>query len=194
MKLYGALASPYVARVLLFAQLKGIDLPQAELPGGPSRPDKSRSLLIGLGLGLISGLGLAFLIEYLDNTAKSDIELEKRYGLTVLGSVENISKSGEDIESLIIREPLSPMAESYRLIRSGLLLSSAERPPSVILITSMAPKEGKTSTTLNLARILAQGRKKVLIIDCDLRRPRMHSLTGVTNELGLSNYLIRMCL
>jgi len=137
----------------------------------------------------VAGIGLAFFIEYLDNTAKSDTGLEQRYGLTVLGMIENISKSGENIESHVIDHPLSPLAESYRLIRSSLLLSSAEKPPGTILVTSMGAKEGKTSTTLNLARVLVQGGRKVLIIDCDLRRPRMHSLAGVTNETGLSNYL-----
>ncbi len=162
---------------------------EAERPGGPSRPNKPRNLLLGLIFGLAAGLGLAFLIEYLDNTAKSDTELEKRYGLTVLGTVANISKSGENIESHVIDQPLSPLAESYRLIRSGLLLSSAEKPPCVILVTSMAAQEGKTSTVLNLGRVLAQGGKKVLIIDCDLRRPRMHLVAGVINEAGLSSYL-----
>ena len=162
---------------------------EAERPGWPSRPNKRRSLLLGLVFGLVAGIGLAFFIEYLDNTAKSDTGLEQRYGLTVLGMIENISKSGENIESHVIDHPLSPLAESYRLIRSSLLLSSAEKPPGTILVTSMGAKEGKTSTTLNLARVLVQGGRKVLIIDCDLRRPRMHSLAGVTNETGLSNYL-----
>ena len=81
------------------------------------------------------------------------------------------------------------MAESYRLIRSGLLLSSADQPPGTILVTSMEQNEGKTSTAVNVARVLAQDQKKVLIIDCDLRRPRMHKLFRLDNKEGLSNYL-----
>jgi len=162
---------------------------KASLPGGPSYPNKKRSVILGLILGLLGGVGLAFLVEYLDNTARSEEELESRYGITVLGTIEKVSGSGDTIETHIVKKPLSPVAESYRLIRSSLLLSSAEKPPQVILFTSMSPKEGKTSTTANLARVFAQGDKKVLIIDCDLRRPRAHSFFNISNDNGLSRYL-----
>jgi capsular exopolysaccharide synthesis family protein len=161
----------------------------AELPLAPSKPNKRRNLLLGLVLGLFGGIGMAFLIEYLDNTVKSETDLEKRYGLPVLGSVQQLTKQDDRIESHVLRNPLSPLAESYRLVRSNLLLSAAERPPGVILITSMSPSEGKTITTVNLARILVQGGKKVLVIDCDLRRPRIHSLFALKSDNGLSSYL-----
>ncbi|MFC1832419.1 polysaccharide biosynthesis tyrosine autokinase, partial [Thermodesulfobacteriota bacterium] len=161
---------------------------KAELPMAPSKPNKKRTLMLAMVLGLFGGVGLAFLIEYLDNTVKSEAELEKRFGRTVLGSVEQIGKK-ESIESYVLKQPLSPLAESYRLIRSGLLLSSADQPPGTILVTSMEQNEGKTSTTVNVARVLAQDQKKVLIIDCDLRRPRMHKLFRLENKEGLSNYL-----
>lgn len=161
----------------------------AFLPAAPSKPNKKRNLMLGLILGLMSGIGCAFLIEYLDNTVKSEKDLETRYGLTVLGSVELVKEKGASIESFIVQKPLSPLAESYRLIRTGLLLSAAEHPPRSILITSMGPQEGKTSTTINVARVLSQGNKKVLIIDCDLRRPRVHSIFAMQNDKGLSNFL-----
>jgi len=161
---------------------------KAGLPNFPSKPDKRRNLLMGLLFGMAAGVGLAFLIEYLDNTIKSGKELERRFGQVVLGTVDEVS-GDDNIETYLLKNPLSPLSESYRLIRSGLLLSSAEHPPKTIVITSMGPKEGKTSTTTNLARILAQNNKKVLVIDCDMRRPRMHSILGVPNEIGLSNYL-----
>ena len=161
----------------------------AFLPDAPSKPNKKRNLMLGLILGLMGGIGCAFLIEYLDNTVKSEKDLEARYGLTVLGSVELVKEKGASIESFIIQKPLSPLAESYRLIRTGLLLSAAEHPPRSILITSMGPQEGKTSTTINVARVLSQGNKKVLIIDCDLRRPRVHSIFAMQNDKGLSNFL-----
>ena len=161
----------------------------AAVPTAPSKPNKKRNLALGLILGLMAGVGCAFLIEYLDNTIKSEKDLETRYGLTILGTVEKLKEKGKNIESFIVQKPLSPLAESYRLIRSGLLLSSAERPPKTILVTSMGPGEGKTSTTINIARVLSQGGKKVLIIDCDLRRPRIHSVFAMQNDSGLSNYL-----
>ncbi len=161
----------------------------AVLPAAPSKPNTKRNLALGLLLGLIGGIGCAFLIEYLDNTIKSEKDLENRYGLTVLGSVEKVKEKGKNIESYIVQKPLSPLAESYRLIRSGLLLSSADHPPKTILVTSMGPGEGKTATTINIARVFSQGGKKVLIIDCDLRRPRVHSVFSMQNDKGLSNYL-----
>jgi capsular exopolysaccharide synthesis family protein len=162
---------------------------KADLPGAPSRPNKKKEIVRGMLLGIAAGIALAFFLEYLDNTAKSAKELEERYGITVLGSVEDLSKRKEAIESSVIDNPLSPVAESYRLIRSGLLLSSPDHPPRTILVTSMLQQEGKTSTTANLGAILAQNDKKVLIIDCDMRRPRQHSLYGIVNSYGLSNYL-----
>ncbi len=161
----------------------------AYLPEAPSKPNKKRNLMLGLILGLMGGIGSAFLIEYLDNTVKSEKDLETRYGLTVLGSVEQVNEKGASIENYLLQKPLSPLAESYRLIRTGLLLSSAEHPPRTILITSMGPQEGKTSTTINIARVLGQGSKKVLIIDCDLRRPRVHSVFAMQNDKGLSQFL-----
>lgn len=161
----------------------------AELPISPSKPNKKRNLALGILLGLMAGVGCAFLVEYLDNTVKSEKDLESRYGLTVLGSVEKLKEKGKNIETYIVQKPLSPMAESYRLIRSGLLLSSAEQPPKTILVTSMGPGEGKTATTINIARVFCQGGKRVLIIDCDLRRPRVHSVLEMQNDKGLSNYL-----
>ena len=161
---------------------------KAGLPEVPSYPNKRRSILLGLILGMFGGIGLAFLVEYLDNSAKSEVELEDRYGVTVFGTIEKTSGK-DDIETHILRKPLSPIAESYRLIRSSLLLSSAGKPPQVIVFTSMNPKEGKTTTTVNLARILAQENRSVLIMDCDLRRPRVHSLFNLENSSGLSEYL-----
>jgi len=161
----------------------------AVLPGFPSKPNKKRNLTIGFILGLLAGVGCAFFIEYLDNTIKSEKDLETRFGVTVLGTVEHLKGQGNAIESYILQQPLSPLAESYRLIRSGILLSSAEHPPKTILVTSMGAQEGKTTTTVNVARVLCQGKKKVLIIDCDLRRPRIHSIFSMDNEKGLSNFL-----
>lgn len=162
---------------------------KAESPLYPSKPKKMRNLALGLIVGLFGGIGLAFFIEYLDNTVKDGKTLEQRFGLTVLGSIEELTEKSEKIETYLLKNPLSPFAESYRLIRSNLLLSAPDHPPRSLLVTSMAPQEGKTSTTANLAHILAQNSQKVLIIDCDMRRPRIHTLFALPNSFGLSNYL-----
>ena len=81
------------------------------------------------------------------------------------------------------------MAENYRMIRSGLLLSSADHPPRTLLVTSMTPQDGKTTTAINLARTMAQVSDKVLLIDADMRKPRLHILLGLPNNVGLSSFL-----
>ena len=162
---------------------------EALIPQYPSRPKKILYLLIGTVLGFLGGVGLAFFIEYLDNTVRSPEDIEQRFGLTVLGAIEQLKGKDQEVESLVLQEPLSPFAESYRLIRSSILLSSVDHPPRRILFTSMAPSEGKTTTIVNIARILSQSDKKVLIIDCDMRKPRLHSLFSIPNSVGLSSYL-----
>lgn len=162
---------------------------KASLPMVPSSPKKKRNLLLGLLMGLFSGIGLAFFIEYLDNTLGTAKQIEEKFGLTVLGSIEELKGKEKDIDTFVRANLLSSLAESYRLIRSALLLSTADHPPKMILITSMSKSEGKTATATNLARMLARDNKSVLIVDCDLRRPRMHSLLGMPNEIGLSSYL-----
>lgn len=161
---------------------------EASLPGFPANQQPRRTLLIGFILAVAAGIGVTLLVEYLDNTVKSAEDLENRYGLTVLGTVLETRKN-EQIESIVLTEGQSPVAESYRMIRSSLLLSTADHPPHTILLTSVKAQEGKTSTALNLARTMAQVADRVLIIDADMRKPKMHSLLGLSGEKGLSSYL-----
>lgn len=162
---------------------------EAVVPRDPSSPRKILNLFLGLVLGSLGGIVLAFFVEYLDNTVKSAEEVEQRFGLTVLGAIEELKGKENQVESFVLKEPLSPFAESYRLIRSSILLSSPGHPPRVMLFTSMAPSEGKSVTTLNIARILQQSGRKVLVIDCDMRRPRQHAIFAIPNSLGLSSFL-----
>lgn len=161
---------------------------EATLPEFPSNQRPRRTIFIIFILAAAAGVGMAFLIEYLDNTVKSPEDIENRYGLTVLGTVLETRKK-EKIEQITFDQGQSPIAESYRMIRSSLLLSSADHPPRIMLVTSMKAKEGKTSTCLNLARTFAQISDRILIIDADMRKPRMHTLLGVSNAAGLSSYL-----
>ena len=112
---------------------------KAGLPGAPSKPQKKRNLMLGLILGLFGGIGLAFFIEYLDNSVKDGQELEHRFGLTVLGTVEDFKeKNGQVLDTWLPQNLLSPTAESYRLIQSNLLLSTPDNPPCSILVTSLS--------------------------------------------------------
>ncbi|MCI5127822.1 MAG: polysaccharide biosynthesis tyrosine autokinase [Candidatus Electrothrix sp. AUS3] len=188
---YDALSSS-IKKINVTAQAMDIRIwavKNADLPLLPSKPDKKKELLLGLVLGLAAGMSLVFFLDYIDNTVSAGEDLEKKYGLTVLGAVEDLPRKNKNVETFIIDNPLSAFTESYRLIRSSVLLSTPDHPPRTLLITSMMQQEGKSTTTKNLAYILSQNDKKVLIMDCDMRRPRQHSMFEVDNSYGLSNYL-----
>jgi polysaccharide biosynthesis transport protein len=161
---------------------------EARIPGAPATPLKGFNLVIGLTLGLFGGIGLAFFLDYLDNTIKSPAEVEAVLGIPVLGVI-TFSKEKEGLEKTILRAPSSVMAENYKGLRTSLLLSSADRPPQKILITSAIAGEGKTTTAVNLAMALALAGKRVVLIDGDLRRPRIHKIFKQNNHNGLSNFL-----
>lgn len=162
---------------------------KAEKPQYPVKPKKSLNILLGIIVGLFGGVGLAFFFEYLDNTIKSPDEVETRLGVPVLGIVPLFESRGKNIEKIILEEPQSAFAESYKTLRTAILLSSAIKPPQNILITSMGPEEGKTVTAVNLAITIAQSEYSVLLIDSDLRKPRIHTIYGLDNSKGLSTYL-----
>jgi len=160
----------------------------AQTPKAPIKPRPMRNLLLGMVLGLFGGVGCAFFVEYLDNTVKDPDEVERRFGLSVIGVIELLQKE-KNPDTVAQVEPASSFAESYKSLRTAVLLSSADHPPKRLMITSMSPQEGKTTTALNLAHSLAQTERRVLVIDADLRRPRLHKAFGLGNTTGLSSFL-----
>jgi len=179
----------------------------AAVPSKPSRPDKRLNIMLGLVLGLASGIGLAFLIESLDTTVSSPEEAETIAALPSLGviplsargvgrkllarSSEEGAESENNAESQMVAHfrPRSQSAEAYRALRTSLLLSGSGTPPKVVVITSPLPQEGKTSTALNTAVVLTQMGARVLLVDCDLRRPSVHRALGMPNRAGVSTLL-----
>jgi polysaccharide biosynthesis transport protein len=176
----------------------------ARTPSAPAEPNIPRNLAFAFVLGLSSGIGLAFLLEGLDNTVRTPEQAQAISGLPSLGmiplgskiSVESGAKQGlivasskEPVELITQARPQSQMAESYRALRTSLLLTSLGAPPKVILITSALPREGKTTTSVNTAIVLAQKGTRVLLIDADLRRPSIHKALGLGPRAGLSNVL-----
>ena len=176
----------------------------ARVPTSPSAPNIPNNLAFALLLGLTSGVGLAFLLENLDNTVGTPeqaqaisslpslamIPLAARTGLDQARRQLSVaSSSGERVELVSQARPHSQMAEAYRALRTSLLLSSIGKPPKVILITSSTPQEGKTTTSINCALVLAHKGVRVLLIDADLRRPGIHKILGLPPRSGLSNLL-----
>ena len=190
---------------------------RALVPGGPFTPNVRRNLLAALLLGLLGGLGLIFLVEYLDNTVKGPEDVEKLVGLASLGIIPFLSADGvrkrsdaygsyrsygmeagkadeslpevREIELINHLYPKFSIAEDYRTVRTSILFSHADAAPKTIVFTSTLPQEGKTATISNLAVSFAQLEGKVLIVDADLRKPRLHKVFNLRNVNGLSSYL-----
>ena len=164
----------------------------AQIPIIPFKPNVTLNLLIACILGLGGGVFLAFFLEYFDNTVKSSEEVRDKLKLPVLGGVfESTSQTGSldsPVEKLFLLDPRSHIAESFRTIRTSLLLSTPGKPPRSILITSCFPAEGKTTVSINLASSFAQAGSKVLLLEADLRRPRIGTILG-NNGNGLCSYL-----
>lgn len=162
---------------------------KAEVPASPATPNKFRNILLGLVIGLLGGVGLAFFVDYLDNTVKSAEDIEQRFAVPVLGIIELLDKEKGQADDIVMREPHANISESYRAVRTSIMLSTADKPPKHILVTSIAPQEGKTTTAVNLSAILAQSGYRVLLIDADLRKPRLRRIFGIETDTGLSTYL-----
>ncbi len=164
--------------------------------GGPSFPKKSLFLAAGTALGLVLGIGLAALLDMLNAGFSSPRQLEEATGLPVLSSVEWADFSEGDktkgtipIVDFLTSKPLSRFSESIRSLRAGVQMSDVDNPPKVVLITSSSPGEGKTSIAMAIATSVASSGKRVVLIDCDLRRPSITQQFGLEDRPGLVEWL-----
>ena len=166
---------------------------RAEVPRAPVRPRIALNLLLAIVVGLFMGGGTAFFLEYLDNTVKTPDDLERYFGLPYLGPLHNFDVEDPDFaqpELIVLNEPRSAASEAYRGLRAGILFSTPDHPPRSLLVTSSGAGEGKTITCANLAIAMAQSGTRILVLDCDMRRSRLHKIFGIENGRGVSNVLV----
>ena len=176
----------------------GIQTPDARLISRPVTPTHSyfpREVLfifLAFGGSIVVGLGIASLREHMDSGFRSSDQVEQLTGLPALGLVPTISNNitkRDGIAQYLVKNPLSPFAEAVRNIHVSLALSNVDNPPKRILVTSAMAEEGKSSTAYALARVAAMSGKKVVLVDCDLRRPSAHRIHGTDASPGLVDVL-----
>ncbi len=165
---------------------------RAAIPESASFPKKGVLIPMAFVASVLAGFLLAVLIEQLDHGFRSLMQIERITGVAPLGSVpalKRISKIADSPESYVLAKPASAYGEAIRTLHTSLVLSNVDTPPKVIAFASSLPGEGKTSMTLSFARLLANIGQKVVVVDCDLRKPRAHDVFGAPLEPGLVEYL-----
>jgi Mrp family chromosome partitioning ATPase len=160
----------------------------ASVPQAPSSPRHTKDGLLGLAIGLIVGIGVAFIAEQLDVRVHEQDELSNALKIPVIGRIPKFVKlrQGQAREILVLQEPNGMTSEAFRMLRGNLDFVSVDTEVSSILVTSCTQSEGKTSTVCNLAVTLARAGKRVIVVEADLRRPAVHTYFGISNEVGLS--------
>lgn len=164
----------------------------AEIPKRPAKPRLKLNLLLACLVGLMGGVGVAFFLEYLDNTVKTPDDLKQYFNIPYLGPVPSFSIESENpgSELVSLTDPKSSASEAYRGLRTGILFSTPGHSPRSLLITSSGPQEGKTITSSNLAITMAQAGQKIMMLDCDMRKPRLHKVFNCEKGRGMSNILV----
>lgn len=161
---------------------------KAAIPQNPVSPKKFLNMVIGTVLGFMVGVFLTFLLEYLDNTFKTPSDIERTLHLPVLGTIPIILSGGK--ETIVRNNPKSPISEAFRTMRTNIQFTNIDKDIKTLAITSSTMAEGKSTVVSNLAISIAQEEKKVLIVDCDLRKPRIHKIFSVPNTQGLTSILM----
>lgn len=161
---------------------------EAVIPDQPAYPNTKLILAAAVAGSAVIGMVLALLAEFMDSGFRSMTQVESMTGAPALGLMPN-TKGGKEPHLVALQNPNSAYGEAVRSLRTALLLSSTDRPPRTVCVTSSLPDEGKTSTALSIAILAARSGQKAVILDCDLRRPSVHKVLGRENNAGLSDYL-----
>ena len=173
-----------------------IQVEPARTPQTPISPKPMQSMMLYGAVGLLAMAGIAFLVEYLDDTIKTPEEVKEVLGLPVIGLVADMNGSMVKRKEVnkgvfVANQPRSPISEAFRSMRTSLEFYSVDKPLQVLIVTSSGAEEGKTTIATNLAVILAKGNKNVLLLDADMRRPNVHNHLSISNRVGLSHLIRR---
>jgi polysaccharide biosynthesis transport protein len=183
-------------------------LDPALVPKRPVRPRVQLNLGLAAAFGLALGIGLAFLLDLMDRTVKSQDDVETIVGLPFLGMIPSMEQQEHkprrrgqppELESVrtrdmyVLSHPRSPVAECHRSLRTNITFMSPEKPMRRLLVTSAGPREGKTTTAVGLGITMAQSGGRVVLVDTDMRRPRLHQALGVSNERGVTSLVVGEC-
>ena len=164
---------------------------EAKRPNLPSKPNRLLIILVGLVLGIGMGVGFAFVKNYFDNSVKTPEDIQNN-NINVLAWIPQIDilDENKDFEFIVAKKPDSLHAEAYRALRTRIQFSKLDQKEGIrtLLVTSSAPREGKTTTAVNIAGTFAQANKKTLVLDCDLRKPRLHTVFNANRFPGFSDY------
>ncbi len=167
-----------------------VQVEQAIVPTGPIKPKTMQNTFLAAAVGLMLVVGGIFASDALDDTVKSPDEINRQLRLPIMGTISRYAEP-EDGQLITRAQPRSPVAESFRALRTNVQYASVDHPLHSIIVTSPAPGDGKTTTTANLATIIAQGGRRVTIIDADLHRPRVHHVFKIESRPGLSALFIK---
>jgi non-specific protein-tyrosine kinase len=166
---------------------------KAPLPSIPVRPRPIRNGILAIMLGLFVGVGLGFLFEFLDDTVKTADDIERHApSLAFLGAIPAVAdwRNRNRARAITLESPHSPASEAYRSLRTSVQFVALRQPLQTLLLTSPMSSEGKSTTIANLGVTLARSGKQVTLVDCDLRRPRLHEFFGVDNAVGFTSVLL----
>lgn len=186
--LLNSLEAVRLARAQNTPTVKQVEPAVAPSIENPIRPQPEQTTMLAAAIGLALAASIAFLVEYLDVTLKTMDDIERVLNLPVIGYIAQIHHTKGSDESLYVtRQPRSPVSEAFRSLRANLEFAGVDKPIRRILVTSAGPNEGKSTISTNLAAIIAQGGKKVFLMDADLRRPKVHRFLKLSNQFGLSD-------
>jgi capsular exopolysaccharide synthesis family protein len=170
-----------------------VQVEEAIPPISPIRPKPFLNIALGFSVGIVIAAGIAYLIEYLDDTLRSPDDVAYVLQLPILGYIAEIPREGKSKDNknlpITYKQPRSPVSEAFRSLRANLEFADVDHPIKSILVTSAGSSEGKTTVAVNLSIVIAQAGNKVILLDGDLRRPRIHRFLDIPNRIGLSDLL-----